>query len=126
VFVQRGLADLPFLSLALGIAGAAAVVAFSSVLSRIKVFMPLRYCGQVSLIIYLAFFLPMAASRAALLKLDLGLDIGTISMIVTAEGVTGAIVWYWILRKTPVWFLFKRPEWAHLRRRPAFQLQPAE
>jgi uncharacterized membrane protein YcfT len=126
VFVQRGFADLPFVSLALGLVGAAAVVAFSAVLTRIKLFMPLRYCGQVSLVIYLAFFLPMAASRAALLKLDLGLDIGTISMIVTAEGVTGAIVWYWILRKTPLWFLFKRPEWFRLGRRESLRLQPAE
>jgi uncharacterized membrane protein YcfT len=128
VFTARGWSDLPFVSLPLGLVGAGAVVAVSALLSRMdKVFAPLRYCGQNSIVIYLAFFLPMAASRAALLKMDLGLDLGTISMIVTAEGVTGAIVWYWILRKTPAWFLFKRPEWAHLRpRRPALQLQPAE
>jgi uncharacterized membrane protein YcfT len=125
--VAQGWSDLPFVSLGLGFAGACAVVSVSALLALIEgPMMPLRYFGQNSIVIYLAFFLPMAASRAALLKLDLGLDLGTISMIVTAEGVTGAIVWYWILRKTPLWFLFKRPEWLRLKPRTALKLQPAE
>jgi hypothetical protein len=42
------------------------------------------------------------------------------------EGVTGAIVWYWILRKTPLWVLFKRPEMFHLSARAPVRLQAAE
>jgi uncharacterized membrane protein YcfT len=117
---------MPFVSLGLGLVGACAVVSVSALMAKIDLLAPLRYCGRNSIVIYLAFFLPMAASRAALLKLDLGLDLGTISMIVTAEGVTGALVWFWILRKTPLWFLFKRPDWAHLKQRAGLRLQPAE
>lgn len=125
--VAQGWADLPVVSLVLGLFGATAVVAVSALMARVDLFAPLRYCGRHSIVIYLAFFLPMAASRAALLKLGIIEDIGTISMIVTAEGVLGAIVWYWMLRKTPLWFLFKRPERFKLRPRPGpMQLQPAE
>jgi uncharacterized membrane protein YcfT len=124
--VALGWSQLPFVSLGLGLVGAGAVVSISALMARVDLLAPLRYCGENSIVIYLAFFLPMAASRAALLKLDLGLDIGTISMIVTAEGVTGAIVWFWILRRTPLWFLFKRPEWLRLRPRADMRLRPAE
>ena len=84
---HAGLAALPFDSLGLGLIGAAAVATISSLLALNDVFKPLRYCGRNSIVIYLAFFLPMAATRALLLKT--GLDIGTISVIVTAAGVIG-------------------------------------
>ena len=50
-----------------------------ALLSLTKFATPLRYCGRNSIVIYLAFFLPMAASRAALIKSGLVTDIGTIS-----------------------------------------------
>jgi uncharacterized membrane protein YcfT len=124
--VAQGWSHMPFVSLALGLVGACAVVTAAALMAKIDFLAPVRYCGRNSIVIYLAFFLPMAVSRAALLKLDVGLDLGTISMIVTAEGVTGALVWFWILRNTPLWFLFKRPDWAHLKRRAGLRLQPAE
>ncbi len=43
----------------------------------------LRYCGEHSIVIYLAFFLPMAVTRTLLLKTGLIPDIGVISLIVT-------------------------------------------
>ena len=45
-----------------------------------------------SIVIYLAFFLPMAATRTVLLKTGIITDLGTISLIVTAAGVIGALV----------------------------------
>ena len=53
-------------------------------MARSDVFRPLRYCGQNSIVIYLAFFLPMAATRIALLKTGIITDLGTISLLVTA------------------------------------------
>jgi len=79
--------------------------------------------GRASLI---AFFLGMAASRAILLKTGIVTDIGTISAIVTASGIAGAVVLYWLVRNTPFRFLFRRPEWAMLDRKRAVTLQPAE
>jgi uncharacterized membrane protein YcfT len=124
--VMAGFADLPLLSLALGFAGALAVVAAAALMAKSDLFRPLRTCGRNSLVIYLAFFLPMAATRIMLLKTGLISDLGTISVIVTFAGVIGALAWYWAARGTPFRFLFERPAWARLKpvRTPA--LQPAE
>jgi uncharacterized membrane protein YcfT len=127
--VFAGYADLRGVSLALGLIGAAAVIRFSALLSLMRVCDPLRYCGEHSIVIYLAFFLPMAAARTALLKTGFVTDIGTISVLVTAVGVIGALCMYWALRNSPLWFLYERPQRFRLEpkappRAPA--LQPAE
>ena len=75
----------------LGFVGAGAVVVVAALMARSDVFRPLRYCGQNSIVIYLAFFLPMAATRIALLKTGIITDLGTISLLVTAAGVIGAL-----------------------------------
>jgi uncharacterized membrane protein YcfT len=126
LMVFNGYADLPVVSLVLGLCGAAAVVAAAALLARSGLFDWLRYCGENSIVIYLAFFLPMAATRSALLKIGLIPDIGTISAIVTAAGIAGALAWFWAVRGTPFRFLFERPAWLRLApaRRPT--LQPAE
>jgi uncharacterized membrane protein YcfT len=112
--VFGGVSTLPGISLALGMLGAVAVVSISALLSKSDLMTPIRYCGRQSLVIYLAFFLPMAASRTVLLKLGVIDDIGTISLLVTIAGVIGPLVLYWIVRGTPLKFLFARPEWARL------------
>ena len=50
--------------------------------------------------VYLAFFLPMAASRIVLVKTGIITDVGTISLIVTICGVAGAIALWWGARNT--------------------------
>jgi len=128
ILVFSGVAGLPLVSLALGLAGAAAVVAVSSLLAQIRLFEPLRYCGEHSIVIYLAFFLGMAASRSLLLKYGWISDIGTISVIVTLAGLFGALMLYWVVRHTPLRFLFERPElfWiAPKKRKKLPKLQPA-
>jgi uncharacterized membrane protein YcfT len=123
--VFSGVSALPVVSLALGLAGAGAVVTFATLLSRVNFMAAIRACGRHSIVIYLAFFLPMAASRIALLRLGVTEDIGTISLIVTVSGVVFPLVLFWIVRGTPLRFLFERPDFARLeRRRP--ELVPAE
>jgi len=107
--VFNGLAQLPVVSLALGCAGAAAVVSFSALLAQTDIARPLRYCGRNSIVIYLAFFLPMAASRTILLKTGWIADIGTISAIVTVIGVIGSLALFWAVRRTFLRFLVERP-----------------
>jgi len=124
--VFAGYGDLPVVSLALGFLGAGAVVAFSALIATSDLFRPLRYCGRNSIVIYLAFFLPMAVTRIALLKTGLIPDLGTVSLIVTAVGVVGALCWYWAVRGTPLRVLFERPGWARLKSARAPVLQPAE
>jgi uncharacterized membrane protein YcfT len=124
--VVQGLAALPLVSLMLGLAGAAAVVSLSALMAKSDLFKPLRYCGRNSIVIYLAFFLPMAASRTLLLKSGWIADLGAVSALVTLAGVLGALAMFWAVRGTPLGFLFVRPErfWIAPKPRPA--LQPAE
>ena len=58
--------------------GAAAVVTMGVMLSKTRLAEPIRYAGENSIVIYLAFFLFMAATRAVLLKLMPGLDLGLV------------------------------------------------
>ena len=103
----------PVISLALGAAGAIAVVTLCAVLSQFKVAEFLRYLGSNSIVLYLAFFIPMVATRIILLRYAPFLDIGTISLIVTISSVIGPVILYEFTRFTG-WgtFLFKRPKWA--------------
>ncbi|MDO8876031.1 MAG: acyltransferase family protein [Pseudolabrys sp.] len=131
LMVREGLAALPFVSLGMGLLGAAAVATLSALLARHGVFKPLRYCGRNSIVIYLAFFLPMAVSRAVLLKTGVITDIGTISVIVTACGVLGSLAMFWAARAVGANFLFERPAMFWLvpdKAKPAPRpvMQPAE
>jgi uncharacterized membrane protein YcfT len=120
---------MPLVSLALGLVGASAVVTIAALLARFDVFKPLRYCGQNSIVVYLAFFLPMAASRAALLRSDAIADIGTIAVLVTAAGVVLPLVLHRMVRGTRLRFLFERPAMFKLQPKagkPKLALQPAE
>jgi uncharacterized membrane protein YcfT len=124
--VFGGISGLAGVSLALGLVGAVAVVSFSALLSKSDLMAPLRYCGRNSIVIYLAFFLPMAVSRTALLRHGFVTDLGTISLVVTACGVVGPLMLFWIVRGTPARFLFERPNWARLGEPRTAVMVPAE
>ena len=125
------ISDLPIVSLSLGAAGAVAVILLTALLSQLRWSAFLGYLGRHSIVIYLAFFFPMAVSRILLLKFAPFLDIGTVSLLVTAAGVTGPVILHLIIQKTGYGkFLFERPQWARLERDkpvPAqVRLHPAE
>lgn len=119
--VYFGFAKLPVVSMALGYAGCGAIICAALFLSKLRLGAALRYCGENSIVIYLAFFLPMAVSRIVLLKLGIITDIGTISLIVTLAGVITPIILFWAVRNTPLAFLFKRPAWAQYPLGPKMQ-----
>jgi uncharacterized membrane protein YcfT len=125
--VFSGFSEWPLISLALGLAGACAIVVTGTLLARMRWLEFLRYCGEHSIVIYLAFFLPMAATRTLLLHAGLIHDIGTISLIVTIAGIFGALAIWWAVRATRVNFLFERPAafWIAPRKAEA-ALQAAE
>ena len=111
--IPSNMAQLPIVSLALGAAGAVAVVCLCAVLSRFKLAGFLRYLGQHSIVVYLAFFAPMIITREVLFKFAPGLDLGTTSLIVLLSSVIGPVIAYEFTRITG-WFgfLFHRPKWA--------------
>lgn len=112
--VAAGVAPLPGVSLALGTVGAFAVVSMGVLLSRHPAARGLRYCGANSLVIYLAFFLFMAASRKVLLATGVIADMGLASLVVTAAGVAGPLLLFHAVRSTPLAFLFSRPSFFRL------------
>jgi uncharacterized membrane protein YcfT len=107
--VGFGASEWPLVSLALGLAGACAIIVTGTLLARMQWLNFLRYCGEHSIVIYLAFFLPMAATRTLLLRSGLIADIGTVSLIVTVVGVVGALAIWRIALALHANFLFERP-----------------
>ncbi|MGH6873722.1 MAG: acyltransferase family protein [Aestuariivirgaceae bacterium] len=107
--VETGAAPLPLVSLALGFAGSASVVAAGVLLLRSRWADALRYCGENSIVIYLAFVLFMAPSRILLIKSGLIADPGIVSLAVTAAGIIGPLILFRIIGSTPLRFLFIRP-----------------
>jgi uncharacterized membrane protein YcfT len=126
--VHAGLSALPGVSLVLGFLGAAAVVAVSVLVGRLPGLGALaRYMGETSIVVYLAFFLPMAATRAVLLKTGLVPDVGTMSLIVTVVAVAAPFAIAAAARRLGARFLFERPPFAHLAAaRGAARAVPAE
>jgi uncharacterized membrane protein YcfT len=118
VMVHAGLSVLPGLNLLLGLVGACAVVSTGVLLSKFKITSWLSYFGQNSIVIYLSFFLFMATSRTVLLRVLPNGDLGWLSLIVTACGVIGPVLLFWLTRRAKISFLFNRPEWAKLAKSP--------
>ena len=83
-------------------------------MAKSDAFAALRYLGKNSIVVYLAFFLGMAASRSVLLKI--GIDPGPRHGRADRHrsGIAGAVALFWAVRNTPLRFLFERPAWARL------------
>ncbi len=108
--VALGTSELPIVSLILGLAGACAIITIGTLLARMHWLNFLRFCGEHSIVIYLAFFLPMASTRTLLLKTGLIPDIGMISLIVTVVGVAGSLLIWRAALAAHANFLFERPD----------------
>lgn len=120
--VWARVASTPIFSLPLGFAGAVALICVASVMVQSSISAPfawlstpIAWLGAHSIVIYLAFFLPMAISRIILLKTGLIPDFGTVSVLVTIAGVLGPVIFYLILQRLNIGkFLFERPAWARM------------
>lgn len=115
-----GYAELPLVSLALAFVGAAAVIAMAALICDFRLFRPLGYYGQHSIVIYLAFLIPMSVTRKILTATGIFQDVGWRALIATLGGVIGALAGYWLVRGTRWRFLFERPSWVSVapRRTP--------
>lgn len=120
-----GWSSVPLISLIAGFAGALAIVSVSALIagslsSWQKAVAPLRWLGAHSIVVYLAFFLPMAIARTILLKSWIITDIGTISLLTVISGVLGPVILYGLIQRIGYGqFLFQRPQWAHIDRTTA-------
>jgi uncharacterized membrane protein YcfT len=125
--VALGVSEWPGISLLLGFSGACAIITVGTLLARMHWLNFLRFCGEHSIVIYLAFFLPMASTRTVLLHLGIIHDIGLVSLVVTIVGVLGALAIWWAALAVKANFLFERPDAFWIApKKPARVLQPAE
>jgi uncharacterized membrane protein YcfT len=125
--VHAGIAAWPIVSLLLGFAGACAIIVAGTLLARMQWLNFLRLCGEHSIVIYLAFFLPMAVTRTVLLHYGDVLDIGTIALMVNIAGVVGALAIWQVAQKAGANFLFERPDAFWIApKKPRRALQAAE
>jgi len=125
--VAIGISEWPGISLLLGISGACAIVTTGTLLARAHWLDFLRFCGEHSIVIYLAFFLPMAATRTLLLHSGIASDIGAVSLIVTIVGVAGSLLIWQAALRLRANFLFERPDTFWIApRKAAPALQAAE
>ena len=109
-----GLAGLPGMHLLLALAGTAALCVIAALLTRLPWMNWLRWMGSKSLIIYVAFVLPMGISRTLLIKLGVG-DPTQLSLAIMAISILSPLLLYWLVLRTGFGtFLFERPAWAHL------------
>jgi uncharacterized membrane protein YcfT len=114
VHIQMGYAALPGLHLLLALAGAAAICLVSSLLVRLPWMDWLRWLGSKSLVVYVAFVLPMGVARLILLRLGIE-EPNVLSLVTMAVAILAPLVLWWLTERTGFGrWLFERPNWAHL------------
>lgn len=112
-----GLAAFPPLHLGLAILGALALCILGALLVRLPFMEWLRWLGEHSLVVYVAFTLPMSIFRAAALRSGLITETGTLSLAVLVVSVASPVVLYLLVKRTGIGaFLFERPNWARIAR----------
>lgn len=117
--VNNGIALTHGPDLLFSFVGIAAVIAFSVLVTPQAPGRVLAYCGRNSIAVYLAFTVFMGPARIVLLKIA-GAEAATaIALASTFAGVAGALALAWIVKGTPLGFLFTRPARFRLASRAA-------
>ncbi|KKC36696.1 acyltransferase [Devosia epidermidihirudinis] len=109
-----GFAGLPGVHLVLALIGTSALCVVAALLTRLPWMDWLRWMGSKSLIIYVAFVLPMGIARTVLIKLNV-LEPTVLTLLVMTIAIISPLVLYWLVQRTGFGkFLFERPAWAHI------------
>lgn len=114
VHIQMGWAALPGLHLVMALAGSLAVVVAAALLVHLPWMAWLQWMGSKSLVVYVAFVLPMGVVRIALLRFGVD-EPNLVSLITMVAAIATPLVLWWMVQKIGFGkFLFERPTWAHL------------
>lgn len=109
LIVFSGAIDLRPVELMTGFVGASGTIMLVAILAAKGYAKPLTFVGARSLYLFLAFFLPMAATRVAMVKLGFeNADLVTLASLTMA--IAMPLVAYEVTKGTMLSFLFKRPE----------------
>lgn len=121
-FVAVNIATLPIVSLALGMAGAFAIIAIASVLADLERAKWLSYVGANSIVVYLTFFIPMKILQKVFASTGLVESPGTVSILILIISVASPLAIHWMIKGTPLNWLYVRPEFLKMgvdRNKPA-------
>jgi uncharacterized membrane protein YcfT len=124
--MQMGLAAWPPLHLALAVIGALALCVMGALLAELPWMDWLRWLGEHSLVVYVAFTIPMSIVRGILLWSGLVTDTGMLSLVVLVASTASPVILYLIVKRIGLGtFLFERPRWAHVpEKRPEGAPEP--
>ena len=112
---KMGLAAWPPLHLMLAVAGAMALCVMGALLSRLWFMHWLRWLGEHSLVVYVAFTIPMSLFRAVALKSGLLIDTGPLSLAVLVVATASPVILYLLIQYIGYGrFLSERPVWARI------------
>lgn len=115
VHFQMGYASLPGVHLVMAIAGALALCTLAGLLTRLPFMRWLSWLGARSLIVYLAFALPMSMVRIVMIRFGLADNANLTSLAVFTAALVSPLVLKLLIDRTGFGkFLFERPAWAHI------------
>lgn len=115
VETRMGLAAFPPLHLVLAIIGALALCVMGALLSKLSFMNWLRWLGEHSLVVYVAFTLPMSIFRGLAMWSGLLTETGPLSFAVLVVATASPVVLYLIVKRLGFGvFLFERPGWARI------------
>jgi uncharacterized membrane protein YcfT len=121
--MHMGLAAFPPLHLVLAVAGAIALCTLGYLLMQMRYTEWLRWLGEHSLVVYLAFTLPMSAVRIIAMKAGILTGTSELSIAVLILSVAAPVALYLLVKRFGIGeFLFERPAWAHIPGTPGSRL----
>ena len=95
-----------------------AIVTFASLLVRIGGTILLSHMGANSIVVYLAFFVPMIIGRLTLYKFAPELGSGNMAALTTVFAAMMPLLGWAIIQRIGFgYFLFRRPQWGHAFRK---------
>lgn len=113
--VLAGVSEWKGVSLILGLAGAMGVITAGALLQGVRGTAWLSYLGKNSMVVYLAFYLPMQLLVALSRRFSPFMpDPGTLGLLISALSALAALTLFWVTRGTWLGFLFARPAWARI------------
>jgi uncharacterized membrane protein YcfT len=101
----------PFLSLLFTSFALIAVIALGILANKTGKLAFFAFAGKNSLVIYLGYVPFVVLTLGLLKKTPLATDFSSLSLLAWGAGVFGALGLWFIVRKTPLSFLFERPKW---------------
>jgi uncharacterized membrane protein YcfT len=111
--IHPGIAALPGIRLALALAGSLALCATAGLITGSRLTEWLRWLGEHSIVVYLAFVLPMSFGRIVFGKFVH--DATVLSGFVIVFSIAASVALYLLVEWTGRGkLLFERPSWAHL------------